>query len=184
MCSSRVQYCLHEDWWCLDTTERRRVSPKIQCRLRKSKEGGKAPPAREGVKKKYNATIRQPGLCEVRMKITRTVAAPVTVTIERLDSEVYHHDLERSREIAPSTLAVAGYGGSGKMICSYTGSECFERSWNPTGKRTSERCRWIGTVSTNYNNKAEKVKYLLIKFIDTMYRMLRAGFHERTNEYF
>ena len=31
------------------------------------------------------------------MKITRT---------ERLDSEEHHHDLERSREIGPSTLAV------------------------------------------------------------------------------
>jgi hypothetical protein len=79
---------------------------KYECRLRKSKKGGKAPPAKEGVKKRYSATIRQPGLCQVRMKITRTVAAPVTVTIERLDSEEHQHDLERSREIAPSTLAV------------------------------------------------------------------------------
>ena len=73
----------------------------------KEQEGvpGKAPLAGEGVKK-YSATIRQTGLCQVRMEITRTVAAPVTVTIERLDSGEHHHDLERSREIAPSTLEV------------------------------------------------------------------------------
>jgi len=72
------------------------VVQKYECRLRKSKKGGKARPAREGVKKKYSATVRQPGLCQVRMKITRTVAAPVTVTIQRLDGEERQHDLERT----------------------------------------------------------------------------------------
>jgi hypothetical protein len=81
----------------------RRVSPKIRVPFTKEQEGAKAPPAKEGVKKRYSATIRQPGLCQVRMKSTRTVAAPVTVTIERLDSEEHQHDLERSRAIAPST---------------------------------------------------------------------------------
>ena len=82
------------------------VVQKYECRLRKSKKGGKGPPEKEGVKKKYSATVRQPGLCQVRMKITRTVAAPVTVTIQRLDGEEHQHDLERSREIAPSSLAI------------------------------------------------------------------------------
>jgi len=89
---------------------------KYECRLRKSKKGGKAPPAREGVKKKYSATIRRPGLCQVRMKITRTVAAPVTVTIERLDSEEHHHDLERGGEIALATAeAEKGYAAAQVM---------------------------------------------------------------------
>ena len=77
----------------------------VQKYFRKSKKGVTTPPAREGLKK-CGATIRQPGLCQVRMKITRTVAAPGTITIERLDSEEHQHDLERSREIAPSNLAV------------------------------------------------------------------------------
>jgi hypothetical protein len=133
---------------------------KYECQLRKSKKGGKAPPAREGVKKKYSATIRQPGLCQVRMKITRTVAAPVTVTIERLDSEEHPSRLgKEQRDCAINLSSSAGYGGSGKGICSCTGYECFERSWNPTGKRASERCRWtaLGTVSTNYVNKQRKL---------------------------
>ena len=77
---------------------------KYECRLRKSKKGGK-PPAR-GVKKCYSKTVRVPGLCDVRIKTTRTVSAPITITIQRLDEHEHRHTLERSREIAPSTIAL------------------------------------------------------------------------------
>jgi len=41
-----------------------------------------------------------------RIKITRTVVEPVVVTIERTDEEQHQHDLDRSKEVAPSSLAV------------------------------------------------------------------------------
>ena len=50
--------------------------------------------------------IRQSGLCNVRIKTTRTVSEPITYTIERLDDEEHQHTLERSREVAPSALAI------------------------------------------------------------------------------
>ena len=80
---------------------------KYECRLRKSKKGGKPPPGPAGgVKKCYGKTVRVPGLCDVRIKIVRTVSAPITITIQRLDEHEHSHTLERSREIAPSTLAL------------------------------------------------------------------------------
>jgi len=82
------------------------VVQKYECRLRKSKKGGRAAPLKEGARKRYNTKVRPPGLCQVRIKITRTVAAPVAVTLERLDAEEHQHDLARSREIAPSVLAI------------------------------------------------------------------------------
>src|SRR3954464_11405484 len=75
----------------------------------KSKKVGKPPASkneRDGVKKRYGTTIRQPGLCNVRIKTTRTISEPITITIERLDDEEHQHTLERSREIAPSALAI------------------------------------------------------------------------------
>ena len=44
--------------------------------------------------------------CDVRIKISRTVSAPITITIQRLDEYEHRHTLERSREIAPSKLAL------------------------------------------------------------------------------
>ena len=82
------------------------VVQKYECRLRKSKIGSKPPPPKDGVKKRYGSTVQQPGLCQVRIKITRTVADPVSITIERMDDEVHQHSLARSREVAPSTLAI------------------------------------------------------------------------------
>lgn len=79
---------------------------KYECRLRKSKKGTKAPP-KAGVKKRYGTAIREPGLCDVRIKVTRTVSTPITITIQRLDENEHRHTLERSREIAPSTLALS-----------------------------------------------------------------------------
>ena len=73
--------------------------------VRKSKKGGKPPPT-AGVKKCYGTTVRVPGLCDVRIEISRTVSAPITITIQRLDEHEHSHTLERSREIAPSTLAL------------------------------------------------------------------------------
>ena len=82
---------------------------KYECRLRKSKKGGKPPP--RGVKKCYGKTVRVPGLCDVRINTTRTVSAPVTITIQRLYEYEHRHTLERSREIAPSTKTETGEHG-------------------------------------------------------------------------
>jgi len=79
---------------------------KYECRLRKRKTGSRPPPLKDGVKKRYGTTVRQPGLCQVRIKVTRTVAEPVVVTIERMNEEQHQHDLDRSREVAPSSLAI------------------------------------------------------------------------------
>ncbi|KAI5849694.1 hypothetical protein BZA05DRAFT_401163 [Tricharina praecox] len=81
---------------------------KYECRLRKSKKGRKAPlPRGDGVRKRLReAAIRKPGLCNMRIKTTRTTAEPITITIERLDNEEHQHTLERSREIAPSALSL------------------------------------------------------------------------------
>jgi hypothetical protein len=84
---------------------------KYECRLRKSKKPGKAPPSQNpnGVKKRHGTTIREPGQCNVRIKTTRTLTtdpSQSTVTIERLDDHEHSHDLERSREIAPSGHAI------------------------------------------------------------------------------
>ncbi|KAI5852368.1 hypothetical protein BZA05DRAFT_418644 [Tricharina praecox] len=77
---------------------------KYECRLRKSKTGSRKSPLKDGVKKRPGTRVRPPGLCQVRIKITRTVVAPVVVTIERLDAEERRHDLARSRELAPSVI--------------------------------------------------------------------------------
>ena len=46
-----------------------------ECRLRKSKKPGQVRP-KDGVKKRYGSTVRQSGLCNVRIKTTRTVNQP------------------------------------------------------------------------------------------------------------
>jgi hypothetical protein len=79
---------------------------RYECRLRKSKKGSKPPPPKDRVKKRYGTTVRHPGLCQVRIKVTRTVNKPITVTVERLDAEQHQHDLAKSREITPSALAI------------------------------------------------------------------------------
>ena len=43
---------------------------------------------------------------DVRIRVVRTVSAPITITIQRLDEHEHSHTLEWSREIAPSTLAL------------------------------------------------------------------------------
>ena len=82
---------------------------KYKCRLRKSKKGGKPPPTAE-VKRCYGTTIQPvPGLCNVRIKISCIVSAPIaiTITIQHCDEYDEHcHTLERSREIAPSKLVL------------------------------------------------------------------------------
>ena len=75
---------------------------KYECRLRKSKTGSRPPPLKDGVKKRYGTTVRQPGLCQGYAYL----AEPVVVTIERMDEEQHQHDLDRSREVAPSSLAI------------------------------------------------------------------------------
>jgi hypothetical protein len=84
---------------------------KYECRLRKSKKTGKAPPPKTigngGIKKRHGRTGREKGQCNVRIKTTRTLEAfPPTVTIERLDENKHSHTIEQSRKIAPSELAV------------------------------------------------------------------------------
>ena len=60
---------------------------RYECRLRKSKKGGKPPLPKDGVKERYGTTVRHPELCQVRIKVTRTVNKPITMTVERLDAE-------------------------------------------------------------------------------------------------
>ena len=76
-----------------------------ECRLRKSKKPGQVPP-KDGVKKRYGSTVRQSGLCKVRIKTTRTVNQPIVITIERLGNDEHLHSLDRSREVAPSALSI------------------------------------------------------------------------------
>ena len=81
---------------------------KYKCRLRKSKKGGKPPPTAE-VKRCYGTTIQVPGLCDVRIKISHIVSAPITITITIQHCDEYNehrHTLEWSREIAPSKLVL------------------------------------------------------------------------------
>ena len=42
----------------------------------------------------------------MRIKIARIVSAPITITIQHLDDYEHSHTLERSREIAPSKIAL------------------------------------------------------------------------------
>jgi len=54
-----------------------------ECRLRKSKQSGKAPTPKNGVRKRYGTTVRQSGLCYVRSKTTLTMNQPIVITIDR-----------------------------------------------------------------------------------------------------
>ena len=60
---------------------------------------------RQVLKKCYSTAVRVPGLRDVSIKITHTVLAPITI-IQHLDEHEHCHTLQRSREIAPSKLAL------------------------------------------------------------------------------
>jgi len=124
------------------TAKRRSYSTEIRVPIKKkSKKGAKPPPPKDKVRKRYRTTAGQPGLCQVRIKVTRTVNKPTTVTVERLDAEQHQHDLARSREIAP------GDGRSIEGISTGTSCEYVERSQHTPGLRTPD-CDWWSAYDT------------------------------------
>ena len=77
---------------------------KYECRLRKSAKSGTTKRAPEDkVIKRRHSSIRDKGICNVRMKVSRLVDGS-SVTIERLDSYVHTHDIEESFRIKKPTI--------------------------------------------------------------------------------
>ena len=159
---------------------------KYECRLRKSKKGGKPPPGPAGgVKKCYAKTVRVPGLCGVRIKIARTVSAPITITIQRLDEHEHSHTLERSREIAPSTLAFhLAATEAAKDYAPNSSSQCIKSIGTPGG--STRLVEVGGAYLTRYGLRilmvSVQVNILTDSIIGSIFRMLSAVFHGRTSD--
>ncbi|KAA8893707.1 hypothetical protein FN846DRAFT_499967 [Sphaerosporella brunnea] len=78
-----------------------------ECRLRKSKKTGTNVAEKEGrVVKNRITTSRVKDLCQVRMKMTRTLTEPITVTLERKDGSKHTHDLEETFRLCGLPSAV------------------------------------------------------------------------------
>jgi hypothetical protein len=78
-----------------------------ECRLRKSKKAGTNVAKKEGrVVKARITTSRVKDLCQVRMKMTRTLTEPITITLERKDDSIHTHDLEETFRLCGLPSAV------------------------------------------------------------------------------
>jgi hypothetical protein len=78
-----------------------------ECRLRKSKKTGTNVAKKEGrVVKNRITSARVKDLCQVRMKTTRTLTEPITVTLERKDENTHTHSLEESFRLCGPPSAV------------------------------------------------------------------------------
>jgi hypothetical protein len=78
-----------------------------ECRLRKSKKTGTNVAKKEGrVVKSRITSVRVKDLCQVRMKTTRTLNEPITITIERKDENTHTHSLEESFRLCGPPSAV------------------------------------------------------------------------------
>ena len=75
-----------------------------ECRLRKSKKSNATREVSEGrgVKRRHSS-VRNPGLCNVRMEVSRPVDGS-PVTIERLDEHTHLHDIEENFRVKKPTI--------------------------------------------------------------------------------
>jgi hypothetical protein len=79
----------------------------FECPLRNSKKTGTNMANKEGrVVKNRITSSRVKDLCQVRMKRTRTITEPITVTIERKDENKHPHGLEESFRLCGPPSAV------------------------------------------------------------------------------
>jgi hypothetical protein len=78
-----------------------------ECRLRKSKKTGTNVAKKEGrIVKNRITSVRMKDLCQVRMKMTRTLAEPITITLERKDENTHTHDIDESFRLCGPPSAV------------------------------------------------------------------------------
>lgn len=77
-----------------------------ECRLRKSKKTGTKTQNEGRVVKNRITFARVKDLCQVRMKITRTLERPILVRIERKDNNKHTHDIEESFRLCGLPTAV------------------------------------------------------------------------------
>ena len=85
---------------------------KYECRLRKSAKSSTVKVAIEGkVIKRRHSTIRDKGLCDVQIKVTRPVdssdSSTLPITIERMNDHTHRHDIEESFRIRKPSILVA-----------------------------------------------------------------------------
>ena len=79
---------------------------KYECRLRKSKKSSTAKSASDNkVIKRRHSSIREQGICQVRIKVSRPVDGSA-VTIERMDEYTHTHDIEESFRIKKPSILV------------------------------------------------------------------------------
>jgi len=79
---------------------------KHECRLRKSKKSSTTQDGNANkVIKRRHTSIREQGLCHVRIKVSRPVDG-TAVTIERLDDHTHTHDIEESFQIKKPSILV------------------------------------------------------------------------------
>lgn len=77
---------------------------KYECRLRKSKSSSTARDASsDKVIKRKHSSIRDHGLCQVRIKVSRPVDGSA-VTIERIDECTHTHDIEESFRVKKRSI--------------------------------------------------------------------------------
>ena len=118
---------------------------KYECRLRKSK---KSSTTQDGnvnkVIKRWHASIREQGLCHVRIKVSRPVDG-TAVTIERLDDHTHTHDIEESFQIKKPSILVNSI--KAETAKNYSASQIFHALHGVGTSEGSARLPEIGGAS-------------------------------------
>ena len=118
---------------------------KYECRLRKSKKSSTAQDGNANkVIKRWHATIREQGLCHVRIKVSRLVNDTV-VTIERLDDHTHTHDIEESFQIKKPSILVNSI--KAEAAKNYSASQIFHAFHGAGTSEGSARLGKIGGAS-------------------------------------
>ena len=118
---------------------------KYECRLRKSKKSSTTRGAPDNkVIKRRHSSIRDQGLCQVRIKVSRPVDGSA-VTIERLDEYTHTHDIEESFRVKKPSILVNYIAIEAAK--NYSASQIFHAFRGAGTAEGSERLASIGGSS-------------------------------------
>ena len=118
---------------------------KYECRLRKSKKSNTTRDAPDGkVIKRRHSSIRDQGICNVRIKVSRLVDGSA-VTIEHLDEHTHTHDIEESFRIKKPSILLSYIAAEAAK--NYSASQIFHALRGAGTAEGSERLEAIGGSS-------------------------------------
>ena len=132
---------------------------KYECRLRKSKKSSTTKDDNK-VTKRRHSSIRDQGLCQVRIKVSRPVDGSA-VTSERMDEYTHTHDIEESFRVKKPSILVNYIANEAAK--NYTASQILYTFRGAGTAEGSERLAALGGSSLRrYVRRAYIVRLALI----------------------